>query len=67
MTSDARKRAALKYQKNAVRQLKFNFVKTTDADILAYLDASGNRAGTVKKAIREYMQKHPIEPENKDN
>lgn len=35
--------------------LKLN--KKTDKDILDYLTASGNKQGTVKKALREYMAK----------
>lgn len=57
-TKDVYKYAAQdKYDKdNTVRQ-SYKFNKKTDADILEFLEKSGNKAGTVKKALRAYMQK----------
>ena len=53
----AQKRAVAKYDaKNTTRViLKLN--NTTDADILARLDASGNKQGYIKALIRADMQK----------
>ena len=54
--TEAQKRAVAKYDaKNTTRViLKLN--NTTDADILARLDASGNKQGYIKALIRADMQ-----------
>lgn len=41
-----------KYDKANTIKKTFKFNKKTDADILAFLAASGNMQGTVKKALR---------------
>ena len=55
--TEAQKRAVARYDaKNTTRViLKLN--KTTDADILRALDASGNKQGYIKALIRADMQK----------
>lgn len=52
METEAQKRAREKYEaKNAV-QLKMKLNRKTDADILAKLDAVGNKQGYIKSLIR---------------
>lgn len=45
----------LKYQKSHIQQMKFNFHKDNDADILAFLDALPNKQGYMKALIRADM------------
>lgn len=56
-TTEAQKRATAKYDaKNTTRViLKLN--NTTDADILAKLDACGNKQGYIKALIRADLAK----------
>ena len=57
MATEAQKRATAKYDaENTVRvMLKLN--KTTDADILKALEASGNKQGYIKQLIRADISK----------
>lgn len=56
-TTEAQKKAVAKYDaENTVRvMLKLN--KTTDADILKVLEASGNKQGYIKQLIRADLNK----------
>lgn len=45
---DARRR----YDEANTIQIKIKLNKKTDADIIAYLEASGNKQGTIKEALR---------------
>ena len=56
--TEAQKKAIRKYkQKNIVRfTLELN--RTTDCDILEWLDAMPNMSGAIKDAIREYKNRH---------
>lgn len=44
-----------KYDKEKTVRVQLKLVKSTDADILDYLEKSGNKQGTIKKALRELM------------
>lgn len=44
-------------KKNTVR-VNLKLVKNTDADIIEYLEQSGNKQGTIKKALRELMARN---------
>lgn len=52
MTSEAQKRATLKYDIDHTRQIKFKFNLDTDADILDKLDSVENKQGYIKALIR---------------
>ena len=47
--------ARRKYDEANTVQVKIKLNKKTDADIIAYLEASGNKQGTIKEALREKM------------
>ena len=47
--SDAQKRANAKYEREKTRSIKIKLTISTDADILAKLDAVGNKQGYIKK------------------
>lgn len=57
MATDAQRRACAKYDKNNTVMLTVKLNKQTDADIIAYLEKSGNTQGAVKKALREQINK----------
>lgn len=46
------KESIAKYQKSHVQQVKFNFSREYDADILTKLDTVGNKQGYIKELIR---------------
>lgn len=50
--TEAQKRAKMKYDAKATKQLMLKLNLTTDADILAKLDAVGNKQGYIKELIR---------------
>lgn len=50
--TEAQKRAREKYERANTVQFKMKLNKNTDADILAKLDAVGNKQGYVKDLIR---------------
>lgn len=56
------KNSMLKYQKAHIQQVKFNFHKDNDADILAFLDALPNKLGYIKALIRADMARAKSEP-----
>lgn len=51
-------RAGAKYDRANTKAVYLKLNKHTDADILAALEASGNKQGMIKAALREYMKKH---------
>lgn len=55
--TEAQLRAIRKYDDAHTVQIKIKLNKTTDADIIAALEASGNKQGTIKAAMREYMSR----------
>lgn len=55
--SDAQKRANAKYEREKTRSIKIKLTISTDADILAKLDAVGNKQGYIKALIRADISK----------
>lgn len=53
MTSEAKKKANAKYDAAHTKQITLKLNITTDADILARLDAVGNKQGYIKELIRK--------------
>ena len=49
------KNSMLKYQKVHLQQVKFNFHKKLDSDIIEYLEAMPNKQGYIKALIRADM------------
>lgn len=49
----ARVKASMKYNQNNVKQVKFNFNRKTDADIIEHLAQVGNMQGYIKDLIRK--------------
>ena len=56
-STDAQKRASIKYAKSNVTQIKFSFNNKTDADILEKLNSIDNKQGYIKSLIRNDMMK----------
>lgn len=54
------KPAKRKWDKENVVIASIKFFRSTDADILAYVEGK-NRSGIVKAALREYIINHPAE------
>ena len=50
--SEAHKRASIKYDKENMRQIKFNLSLKYDQDIISRLDAQKNKQGYIKALIR---------------
>lgn len=57
VTSEAQKRATLKFQKEKCKQYTFKFNKNTDADIIEVLDTVSNRQGYLKGLIRADLRR----------
>ena len=56
-TSQAQLKAVKKYNEKNTRQILMRLNSITDADIIEYLEQSGNKQGTIKAALREYLKK----------
>ena len=57
MGTDAQKRASLKWEAENTVQIKLKLHRVNDADILARLEASGNKQGYIKELIRADIAK----------
>lgn len=57
MGTDAQKRASLKWEAENTVQVKLKLHKVNDADILARLEASGNKQGYIKALIKADIAK----------
>lgn len=55
MVTEAQKKASAKYHKEHLKVINVRFNKTTDADIIEYLDMIDNRQGYIKELIRKDM------------
>lgn len=55
--SDAQKRATMKYDAKNTIQIHLKLNKKTDSILIDFLQTSGNVQGTIKAAIKEYMEK----------
>lgn len=58
-TSEAQKRATLKYDAANTIQFHLKLNKKEDAALIEYLKASGNIQGTIKAAMKKYMKANP--------
>ena len=56
MTTEAQKRASMKYFKNNITQKVIRF-GVNDRDILAHLESQDNMSGYIKRLIREDMER----------
>lgn len=56
-TSEAQIRSVRKYNKENVKKYYLDLNKKTDADIISFLETTDNKQGSIKEAIREYMNK----------
>lgn len=63
--SESAKKSLLKYQKANIQQVKFNFHRQYDADILSFLDSLPNKQGYIKSLIRADMARAKSEKEDK--
>lgn len=57
MVTTAQVEATKKYIKNHTRRFTLQCNKETDADVIEYLESSGNYNKLLKAIIREYIQK----------
>ena len=57
MTSEAQKRASVKYDKEKTKGLYLKFNLNTDADILKWLEQQPNKQGYIKDLIRADIKK----------
>ena len=55
-SSEAKLKAAAKYDKNNTKLIQLKLNKKTDADILEFLDGLDNRQGFIKELIRKHMK-----------
>lgn len=55
MTTEAHKRAQIKYNKANTRQVTLRLNKRTEADIIEWLEQMGNKQGYIKRLIRDDM------------
>lgn len=58
MPSESMKKAIAKYDAKNTTKVVMKLNLKTDADILARLEAVGNKQGYIKKLIREDMEKN---------
>jgi len=56
MSSEAQRRASAKYDKENTYKITVKLNRSTDADLIQLLDASGNKQLTIKEALRKYMK-----------
>lgn len=56
-TTAAQLKAIMKYDKQHTTTVLIKLNNNTDADILELLNNSGNKQGTIKAALREYINK----------
>ena len=61
MTTEAQKRATLKYDTENTMQIKMKLNRVTDADILELLDRQENKQGFIKELLRDYIKKNSPE------
>ena len=47
-----------RYDRDNTIRVTLKLVKNTDADIIEYLEKSGNKQGTIKRLIREEMARN---------
>lgn len=55
-TSKALRKAVAKYNKEKTVAYTIRFNKSTEADLIDYMDSLENKAGTIKKLLRESLE-----------
>lgn len=65
--SEAHKRASMKYDRENMRQIKFNLSLKYDQDIIAKLDTVGNKQGYIKALIRADIARANSEKTKEEN
>lgn len=56
-TSEAQKRAVLRYDQKNTKHYGFKLNRKTDADIIEYLDSVENVQGLIKELLRKEMSR----------
>lgn len=56
MSTNAKRRANMKYREKTIIKQSVDLNKNTDRDIIRYLNSTGNKMGAIKKAIRTQMK-----------
>ncbi len=46
-----------KYKQKNIKQIKIDFNKVTEADLIEWLEKQPNKAGLIKRLLREEMKK----------
>ena len=59
MTTDAQKRASAKYDAENTRQYHLKLNTKTDRELIQYLAQCQSVQGTIKAALRAWMDKQP--------
>lgn len=68
MSTNAKRRANMKYREKTIIKQSVDLNKNTDRDIIKYLNSTGNKMGTIKKAIRSQMKsKSTVSKKQKSN
>lgn len=52
-----------KYLKNNARRISFTFMKSTESDIIEQIDKQSNKAGYIKRLIREDIEREQAKKE----
>ena len=55
--SEAHTRAVMKYNKKSYWHYNLSLNRNTDADLIEMLDASDNKLGLIREALRLYLKK----------
>ena len=56
VTTEAQKRASMKYQRRMIRQVNLKLNRGTDADLIAHLEKVDNVQEYIKDLIRQDMR-----------
>ena len=57
-STEAQKRAIVKFEKANVVRVQIKLNKRTDADIIAVMEQQESKQGFIKQCIREHMKRH---------
>ena len=57
MATKSQVKASIKYDKTNTKDIRLKLNLNTDADIIEYLEACGNKQGEIKRLIREEIQR----------
>ena len=58
-SSEAQKRASMKYTKANTTRINLSLNNKNDADIISHLERQENKQGYIKRLIREDIERHP--------